>query len=128
MTSVKILGLAFILSSCMTSETGRPTLQDGKDVPLGRAAYVDGPTIKPIKIIEDSRCPVDAECAWAGRVIIEIIWVKAGKDERLEVISNEAVKLADGSLTLTDVQPGRTTETNLKPKDYRFTFEFAGGL
>src|SRR3546814_15909501 len=60
------LAAAFALSACATT-AGAP-LPDGSDVALGQKAYVDGPPVQPVEVAEDSRCPMNARCVWAGRV------------------------------------------------------------
>ena len=118
------------LSACVTTPTTETPLADGNNVPLGRSAYVDGPIIRPVKVIEDSRCPMNARCIWAGSVKIEAIWVRPGDDRTVELELGKAVPLADGSLELADVSPSRMAGEGreLKPSDYRFSFRFSGGI
>jgi len=35
---------------------------------LGETARLGDVTVRPIAILEDSRCPQDVECVWAGRL------------------------------------------------------------
>lgn len=127
---MKTLAAAMLLLSTAACATIPPVKSNGIDVVLGQTAYVDGPKIRPIKVIEDSRCPMNARCIWAGRVRILAVWVKAGGDKEVELTLGEPVPLADGSLTLTDVKPARMAGEGkaLSPSDYRFSFQFAGGL
>lgn len=119
------LGFA-ALSGCVSAE---PTmLPDGSDVRLGETAYVNGPKVKAVKILEDSRCPMNARCIWAGRVKLKMLWLRPSGNKPFEVILGEPVQLADGTFSLTSVRPERMTNQELKPRDYRFSFEFAGGL
>jgi hypothetical protein len=118
------------LSACVTTAGTEAPLPDGTNVPLGRAAYVDGPIIRPVKVIEDSRCPMNARCIWAGTVKIETIWVRSSGDRTVELELGKPVPLADGTLELTDVLPPRMAGEGreLKPADYRFSFRFMGGI
>ena len=118
------------LSACVTTAANETPLADGTNVPLGRSAYVDGPIIRPVKVIEDSRCPMNARCIWAGTVKIEAIWVRAGDDRTVELELGKPVPLADGSIELTDVSPPRMVGEGreLKSADYRFSFRFMGGI
>lgn len=125
----KILAASALLfaTACVTI----PAVKlDGVDVALGQTAYVDGPKIRPIKIIEDSRCPMNARCVWAGRVRILVAWVKSDSEQQVELTLGEPVPLADGALTLTAVKPSKMAGEGKKlvPSDYRFSFQFAGGL
>lgn len=118
------------LSACVTTAGTETLLADGNNVPLHRSAYVDGPIIRPVKVIEDSRCPMNARCIWAGTVKIEAIWVRPGDDRVIDLELGKPIPLADGSLELTDVSPSRMAGEGrvLKPADYRFSFRFSGGI
>jgi hypothetical protein len=95
---------------------------------LGQTVHVDGPRVTPLKVIEDSRCPMNARCIWAGRVVLRAT-VRGGAWKRtLDLTLGEPVQVADGKLTLTTVTPDRHTDRQIAPRDYRFTFAFQGGL
>jgi hypothetical protein len=127
---IKALFFSALLLSSAACITIPPAKSDGIDVALGQTAYVDGPKIRLIKVIEDSRCPMNARCIWAGRVRILAVWVKADGEKQIELTLGEPVPVADGSLTLADVKPSRMAGEGkaIKPGDYRFSFQFAGGL
>jgi hypothetical protein len=115
------------LSACATTR-GAP-LPDGSNVALGQKAYVDGPIVQPIAVLEDSRCPMNARCVWAGRVRVKMVWIRGnGEKQPFEVTLGESTPIADGSITLESVRPEKMTNVKLKPADYRFSFRFAGGL
>lgn len=123
-----VLGVTFALSACATTRDPAP-LADASDVALGTRAYADGPIIQPVAVLEDSRCPMNARCIWAGRVRVQMLWIRGnGEQQPFEVTLGEATPLADGSIILESVRPDRMTNVELKPEDYRFAFRFAGGL
>lgn len=116
------------LSACATSGQQTP-LRDASNVALGQRAYADGPIIQPVKILEDSRCPMNARCVWAGRVRVQMVWIRGnGEKQPFEVTLGEHAQLADGSITLESVRPEKRTDAVIKPEDYRFSFRFMGGL
>jgi len=116
------------LSACATT-SGQTPLADSSNVALGQRAYADGPIIQPIAVLEDSRCPMNARCIWAGRVRVKVLWIRGnGERQPFEVTLGEATPIADGSITLESVRPDKMTNVELKPEDYRFAFRFAGGL
>ena len=122
------IAAAFALSACAATGAATP-LQDGSNVALGQRATVDGPIVQPIEILEDSRCPMNARCVWAGRVRLKMLWLRpTGEKQPFEVTLGESTPLADGSITLEAVRPDKVTNVTLKPEDYRFSFRFAGGL
>jgi hypothetical protein len=118
------------LSACVTTAGAENPLPHGNDVPLGRAAYVDGPIIRPVKVIEDSRCPMNARCIRAGTVKIDAIWEREDQNRKIELELGKPIQIADGSLELTSVTPSRVAGEGreLKPQDYRFSFRFMGGI
>ena len=117
---------ALLLSACATT-AGAP-LPDGSEVALGQKAYVDGPLVQPVEVVEDSRCPTNVRCVWAGRVRVKMLWIRGnGEKQPFEVTLGEPAQLADGHFTLESVRPEKRTDTMIKPGDYRFSFRFAGG-
>ncbi|MBL9070875.1 MAG: hypothetical protein JNM03_12900 [Sphingopyxis sp.] len=90
---------------------------------------VDGPIIQPVKVLEDSRCPMNARCIWAGRVRVQMLWLRPnGETRSFDVTLSEPAPLADGAITLESVRPDKQTDATIRPEDYRFSFRFAGGL
>lgn len=125
--AIVALPAALALSACATTR-GAP-LQGGSDVALGQKAYVDGPLVQPVEVLEDSRCPMNARCVWAGRVRVKMVWIRGnGEKQPFEATLGEPVQLADGQFTLESVRPEKMTNVTIKPSDYRFSFRFAGGL
>ncbi len=123
-----ILTAALTLSACATTRNPVP-LPDATNVALGQRAYADGPIVQPVAVLEDSRCPMNARCIWAGRVRVQMLWIRGNGEQRpFEVTLGEPTPLADGSITLESVRPDKMTKVELKPADYRFSFRFAGGL
>ncbi len=118
---------ALALSACATTR-GAP-LPDGSDVALGQKAYVDGPIVQPVEVREDSRCPMNALCVWAGRVRVKMVWIRGnGEKQPFVATLGEPTHIADGQFTLESVRPEKRTDRAIKPGDYRFSLRFAGGL
>ena len=116
---------ALAFTGCVT--TGGMA-KDASNVRLGQTVIVDGPKIRVTRILEDSRCPMNARCIWAGRVKIQALWIRPSGNQPFEVVLGEPTQLADGKITLTSARPDRRTDKKIKPSDYRFSFEFQGGL
>lgn len=120
-----VLVAMIALSACVTTAE---TDADGSNVRLGQTAYVNGPRVQPVAVLEDSRCPANAQCIWAGRVRLKMLWVRPEGNQEFELILGEPKSLADGKITLTDVKPTKTVEKQAGSGDYRFSFEFQGGI
>lgn len=109
------------LAECAAS---RPT--EGP-VRLGQIASVNGPRVRADSIIEDSRCPVDAQCVWAGRLVVRATVLGGGWSKQYDLTLGMPVNVADGSLALVTATPPRRSDgRDNKPLSYRFTFKFQG--
>ena len=98
---------------------------------LGQTVGVGGPKVTPLTVLEDSRCPMNARCVWAGRVRLSVR-VDLGSGARvLELTQGVQVPVADGTLELVEVLPDKVAgegKPAIAPADYRFGFRFMGGL
>ena len=123
---VAALLIAVALGGCATVSPAEP----GPTASLGELAYTNGLRVRPLEVVEDSRCPVLVRCVWAGRVrVMTLIELRGGSEElRTTLTLGEPLPVADGSLTLVAVEPQKAAPGEIKPDDYRFTFRFDGGL
>ena len=119
--------LPLLLAACVTPGNTSQGFREGT-ARIGQTVYVGGPTVKPIKLVEDSRCPERMMCFWAGRVVVRAeVGTGRGKQE-IELSLGESKQVADGQLTLRAVAPARRQGREIAPGDYRFTYDFKGGL
>ena len=95
---------------------------------MGETVTVGGPRLTPLALIEDSRCPQGVQCVWAGQVRIAARVATGSGSSVRELTMGKPVPVADGTLTLADVQPTKRKDTTIAPGDYRFGFRFDGGL
>lgn len=118
-----LLGLA--LTGCVTphiNEDGSTGARLGQRVDLG------GPKVTVLRVLEDSRCPMEARCVWAGRVRTEVR-IELGTGTRTQELgTDQPLSVADGALELLGVMPPRSTQREIAPRDYRFALKFNGGL
>jgi len=119
------LGLScLVLAACATV----PPAQAGPTAALGETAYTNGLQVRPIGVIEDSRCPTNVQCVWAGRLVVRSE-VRGGAWRRaLDLELGKPEQVADGALTLVSATPGKIAGAETDPRAYRFTFDFQGGL
>ncbi|SMP74616.1 hypothetical protein SAMN06296065_107122 [Novosphingobium panipatense] len=96
---------------------------------LGQTVAVDGPRLTPLQVLEDSRCPMNARCVWAGQVRLRIR-IETGTGGELELTSGKPARVADGTLELVRTSPDKMTGSGsgaIDPAAYRFGFRFVGG-
>lgn len=122
-----LLSTLLLLAACMQPVESAGSRPEGP-ARIGQTVYVGGPTVRPLAVIQDSRCPTDVVCVWAGQVIVRVeIGTGQGK-RQTEMTLGKPIPVADGELVLRQVTPGKRQGKAIAPGDYRFTFEFAGGL
>ena len=122
MRSACLVVLGWMLVGCAS-----PRPVEGS-VRLGQTAFVDGPRVRPDRVIEDSRCPANARCVWAGRLTVRVTVSGGGWSKKLDLTLGTPVMVADGMLTLVAAVPERQAGgKGSKALPYRFTFAFQGG-
>lgn len=117
---------ALALAACAATTppvqtTGTPTAG------LGQTANVDSLLVTPAAVVEDSRCPADVQCVWAGRLVVRTevrggSWVKT-----LDLTLGAGQHVADGEIILVSAVPEKNSTKPVNPGDYRFTYSFSGG-
>lgn len=118
-----VLPLAAALAACASTPPPGP----GPTARLGEVATLNGLRIRPLRVIEDSRCPINARCVWAGRIILLTEVRSAAGRTTYDLTLGEQVSLAGGRLALVAAEPGRTAGTQSEAGAYRFTFGFSPG-
>ena len=114
-----ILAALLGLAACATVPDRQ--IANGPTAPIGEVANLDGLTVRPLEVVEDSRCPALVRCVWAGRVRIRA--AVSGNGTR-ELTLGEPAAVSGGTLTLVDVRPGKREPAAIPPRDYQFTFTF----
>ena len=87
-------------------------------VSLGKTVVQNGLKITPIKIVEDSRCPVDVQCIQAGRLVVKTKFERVdgfGGVKELDVELGKSVEVLEMWVNL-------VTSSSAKDKNYIFTF------
>lgn len=104
---------------------GEVAVESPKTIETGinEGASALGVTITPLEVLEDSRCPADVQCVWAGRVRVRAtLETASGKNEQI-IISNTPVMTDAKKITLVRIEPEARANTEEQPSAYRFYFE-----
>lgn len=73
-----------------------------------------------LESVDDSRCPQDVQCIWAGTVKADLTFVSGGSKQGVTVeVGKNAVRLSEYNVSLLSVSP--TKDSSVKT-GYRFTF------
>src|SRR3954470_22829780 len=92
------------------------TLAPGETASLISVAH----TVQFVGVSEDSRCPRDTTCIWAGEVKaqLRVRGTQAGPVER-EMLEGSSTPAGNSRLTLLRVEPYPTSTTVIPARDYR---------
>lgn len=83
----------------------------------------NGLRVRPLEVLEDSRCPQNARCIWAGRLRLRVNVEGVGDRE---IIADEAaIETPRGNFQLVAVSPGPWTDLPQGAVPYRFGFRRA---
>ena len=86
---------------------------------IGETADLGGGlTVRPLEVLEDSRCPTNVACIWAGRLRLRAE-VSGGAQE---FTLGEPLQTPKGTVTLAVVSPGAWSEWPGGKPAYRFGF------
>ena len=107
------------LASCATPApvaTGSPTAG------FNQVAVVEHLRVTPRQLLEDSRCPADVQCVWAGTVRLRVE-VAGRSGARMADLALGTPATVDGALlALASVAPEKRAADPVVPAAYRFTF------
>ena len=92
-------------------------------VGFGAQAMLNGLSVTPLELVEDSRCPINARCIWAGRLILRTGFSAGGPRETRDFTLGTAQAVPGGTLTLVAAEPGKLAGAQGNPPANRFTFE-----
>lgn len=78
--------------------------------------------VKFVEVTEDSRCPRDATCVWAGEVKVKMeTRIGSAAAEQREVLEGRSMVIEPYRLTVTSVKPEPLSTQKIAPGDYRIT-------
>lgn len=94
------------LTACATLPTAAPVRGDGF-ARLGEATRVGTLVVTPLRVVEDSRCPINARCIWAGRAIVHTRIESGGRSETTDIELGRPYITHDRGLQLVSIEPGK---------------------
>ena len=88
---------------------------------FGRPVRINQMVLRPVAIVQDSRCPANVNCVWAGQLIVE--FATAGRN-RVRLEMGKPLVIAGGRLTLLGASPQPIAGKPIPPNQYRFQLRF----
>jgi len=122
----------FITQNVMSQDTTNVKLEAPKIVTkllIGDQAKVADIEIRFVEVLEDSRCPKDVNCVWAGeaKVVIELYKYNKFLEKKILIITptsylQEKLPIVfsskDSQISLFNLQPYPNFRTPIKKEDY----------
>ncbi|MCH8825828.1 MAG: hypothetical protein IIB16_02635 [Chloroflexi bacterium] len=105
------------------------------EIPIGAGREIDNGqlVLKFQEVTEDSRCPANVVCVWAGQAKVQIAVSYEGQDPALRELvldstgaSNNSISLGDYQVQLVALNPYPGTPAGIDPSDYVATFSVSG--
>ena len=118
------LALAALLAGCAT--TPGPFAVQGSTVEIPEGVHVGRLVAVPQVLLEDSRCPMNARCVWAGRVVLSTRIYGPDFDETVPLTLGEPYSTHGTSITLVSAIPEKMAGEEIPAPTYSFAFE--GGI
>lgn len=115
------LPLLALATACTTVPP--PFAPDGSTVEIPDGVHVGRLVAVPQVLLEDSRCPMNARCVWAGRVVLSTRIYGPDFDETVPLVLGEPYETHGTPITLTAAQPERMAGQEIPAPTYRFGFE-----
>jgi hypothetical protein len=124
MNRVAAMFACFALAGCATAPAGNAQAVDaGAEVTLapGETASVNAAEIKVrfISVIDDSRCPRDVTCVWAGEVRLLLEMQTARGPQPIEIRERGSAIAGGYRVTLLQVEPQPMSTAKIAPQEYR---------
>jgi hypothetical protein len=97
--------------------------QEFQLAPAEQAAF--GPqrlSVEFLRVVEDSRCPSDATCVWAGEVKVQLS-TRTGDAAavRHEIVAGQQATVGEWRVLVVQVQPERSSTRTIAPEEYKVT-------
>lgn len=92
-------------------------------VRMGETVTVLGEKITPTAVLEDSRCPTDVQCIWAGTVRVKATVLTGMGNGNITFELGQVSGTEINSFTLVSVTPATKSTQSITPSDYIFTLK-----
>lgn len=115
-----ILGLTGV-AAAQTAQT--VTLRTGQQ----RSVAGAGVNVQFLSVLEDSRCPADVQCIWAGNARVRIKVAKPGGEPQVFTLNTNGGETSAGfegyTYTIDSLTPAKQSNRKIRPSDYRLTIK-----
>lgn len=99
--------VALALGACVTAPIAGSKIRSDGLATLGQPTRVGALVVTPQAIVEDSRCPINVQCVWAGRLVLKTRIDGAGWRETVDLTLGQAYAAHGTGLALVSAEPGK---------------------
>ncbi|WP_374405777.1 hypothetical protein [Pelagerythrobacter sp.] len=92
-------------------------------VPIDQPVRVGDLVVTPKAVVEDSRCPENARCVWAGRLIVKTRIDGDGWRDTTDITLGETFGTHGRVIALVSGIPEKRADRETDPRQYRFVYE-----
>jgi len=90
---------------------------------FGQPTRVGALVVTPQALVEDSRCPINARCVWAGRLVLKTRIDSAGWRDTVDLTLGQPYSARGAGLALVSAEPGKMAGAQPSPSASLFSFE-----
>lgn len=117
--------LAMALAACRTAPAARAVDFD-REIQLAPSELVvfgqQELYVELVRVVDDSRCPTDVTCVWAGEVKVQLsIRIDAAAAVQQEIVAGQHATVGGFRLLVVQVRPDRISTRAISPEEYRVT-------
>ncbi|MBX7502542.1 hypothetical protein K3181_13945 [Qipengyuania sp. YG27] len=104
-------------------------MANGDAAAQGTAVGIDQPVwagdtiVTPLAVTEDSRCPMNARCVWAGKLTVSTRIAATHWTQTAPLTLGEPYTVMGRSYVLVSATPEKTTDREIPAREYRFVIE-----
>lgn len=116
-----IVSASLLLTGCV----GYNVRNDGTArARIGQTVNIGDFQLTPLEVLEDSRCPANVQCVWAGRLRLKARLDFGAKAAEQELTLGEEQPAGKGILKLVEAKPHPEQGRTIYSEDYRFGFTY----
>ncbi len=95
----------------------------GTAVAINQPVWAGDTILTPLAVTEDSRCPMNARCVWAGKLTVSTRIAATHWTQTAPLTLGEPYEVMGRTYVLVAATPGQTADRDIPAGEYRFMFE-----
>ncbi len=105
-----------------TPRVGQEAASQGTPIAIGQSAWLGDAIVTPLALVEDSRCPADAQCVQAGKLTVSTRITSTHWQQTVPLTLGEPYRVMSRNFVLVSATPTKNAGQEIPPGAYRFAF------